>query len=365
MSNFKLEIKILKFKIKLTNYILFFNKHIRRELRKKYQDQITKYLIHSIEKAYPNDYIIFSRNGVGDIFFVASLLKEFKRKNPGKIIYVTDKPKLSKFIKSFDAIDEVVANSDFEILQSTSPIQKSIRKGKINYIFFPYRGTQKNYTFADSYSNLLDLEYNPPRELPQLTHNNKLSAEKEIKKLGITPNNTILLIPEAVMFDYRVLDTKFWKTLADRLLNLGYDVVFNSKNRAYKKYKNTFLEMTDFIEFCKQIKHIVSFRSGICDVLAGVGISNLTAIYPPNFEVIWANKFIFDNLLNKYHIKTGSTEFENIFNIYSLNNIFQTNKIKEVVYENNEKEIIQNIIFDIEHNDNNNKIDNNAKVLYN
>lgn len=336
-------VKNNKFIKKIINIVFFFNKTTRVKLRNNIDQQVIKTITEEIKNKYPNDYIIFSRNGVGDIFFVASLLKEFKKNNSGKIVYITDKPKLCKFIKAFSSVDEVIGDSKFGILQFISPLQKSIQKGNINYIFFPYRGSRKNYTFADSYSNLLGLEYNPPRELPKLTKKNKLNAEKEIKRLGISPDKTILLIPEAVMFDHRILDSKFWKDLADKLTNMGYDVVFNSNNKAYKKYKNTFIEMTDFIEFCKNIKHIISFRSGICDVLVGVGITNITSIYPQNLEVIWADKFIFDNLLNKYHEKTKETEFENIFHIYSLNSNFHRNDIKEIIHNTN-KQTMQEIL---------------------
>lgn len=351
--------KIIK---RIINILLFFNKSLRKKIRTELDAELIKNIHSDITSKYPNDFIIFSRNGVGDIYFVASLLKEFKQKHKNrKIIYLTDKPKLVKFISSFKAADIIIADTDFKILQAISPLQKKIEPGKINYLFFPYRGTKKNFVFADSYTNLLDLDLQANRTAPVITNENFENANLEFKKLNCNPNRTIILIPEAVMFDYRVLSSKFWISLANKLLSEGFDVVFNSNNKVFKKYSSTFLEMTDFLAFCQQVKHIVSFRSGICDVLAGVGINNLTAIYPPNLEVIWANKFVFDNLLNKYHEQTGLTEFENIFNIYSLNCNFHRNNINEIIYENNENKLITKILAIIKGN----KIDTNKEVIYN
>lgn len=344
-KSLKEKINSLKLKIKLTNFIYFFSKEKRHKLRKNYQSEINKLIINYVEEKYSDDYIIFSRNGIGDTYFVARLIKEFKKKNPGRVMYITEKPKLKNYLKSFSSIDNIVADKIFEPLQYNIPLQCPIQKGKINYLFFPYRGLKKNYVFADSYANLLNVDIvNSEIENPRITEENYKNAEKEFKNLNIKPQKTIILIPEAVMFDYRILNEKFWIKLANKLTEEGYDVIFNSSNKTYSKlYKTTFLPIMDFLAFSKQVNHIISFRSGICDVLVGVGITNLTAIYPPNLEVIWADKFIFDNLLNKYHEKTKETEFENIFHIYSLNSNFKRQDIKEIIHQTN-KQTMQEIL---------------------
>ncbi len=343
---------------KISNILLFFNKKLRHKVRNYLNTKIIEITKTELTEKYPNDYLIFSRNGVGDIFFTASLIKEFKKTHPGKVIYITEKPKLENYIKTFKSIDEVIVNKNLDILQSEAPFQSQIRKGHLNFLYFPYRGKKKNYVFADSYANLLGVALDAQRELPLISPENIINAETEIKKLNIEPSKTIILIPEAVMFDHNKVKPKTWKKLADELKNKGYDVVFNSSNRAYKKYKTTFLPVMDFIALAKQVKHIVSFRSGICDVLAGVGIYNLTAVYPENLDVIWTNKFLFDELLNKYHEKTKDDEFENIFHIYSLNSNFKVNNISEIILDGNEKHLIQEVLHSI-------KIDKPSEYAYN
>ena len=363
MNQLDNKIKKLKILDKFTKFI-FFDKIFRQKLKDKIHKKIINLINKEYANKYPEDYIIFSRNGVGDIYFVASLLEEFKKRHSGRIVFLTDKPHLKDYLQSFNCIDEIIANKNLNILQNTEQVQRELQKGQINYIYFPYRGKKKNYVFADSYANLLDLPLSARRKAPYISINNERNAQNEIAKLDINAQKSIILIPEAVMFDYRVLPPKFWKKLANRLINEGYNVIINSNNKAYKNYKTTFLPIIDFLALCKKVNHIVSFRSGICDVLAGINIKNITAIYPHNLEVIWANKFIFDNLLNQYHEKCFDSEFANIFNIYSLNSNFGRNDIQEITYDFNDEVLINKIILNIKYKDLN-EIDNIDKFTYN
>lgn len=171
---------------------------------------------------------------------------------------------------------------------------------------------------------------NAQRERPVISQENYKNANLEFKKLKIDPKKTILLIPDATMFNYHTISHEFWYNLVKNIENKGYDVVFNCKLKEYKKFKNTFLSVMDFLAFAEQIRHIVSFRSGINDLLTGVGNYNQTVLYPPNLEVIWADAIAFHDL-HKYHISKFDTEFENIFSIHSLNTPFNSNKINEII----------------------------------
>ncbi len=351
------KIKLIKILKKLAYIAIFFDNKIRKQVIWDLNCKLIRLLQEKYTKKYPDDYIIFSRNGAGDVFFVASLLYEFKKNHQGKIIYLTDKPKLKNFIETFASIDEVIADKDTKLFQIYAPVQRKIKKGQVNFLYFPYRGTKENYVFADSYANLLGVNINSKRELPQITEEHIKNAHQEYEKLNLTPGKTIILIPESVMFDHRILSPKFWKTLANMLKRQGYDVVINSSNKAYKNYKTTFLPIPEFIEFSKNARHIISFRSGICDVLTGCDIYNITSIYPKNLEVIWANKFMFDELLNKYHRQLFETEFENIFHIYSLNSNFKTTKINEIIFNNDENKLIECIMKQLTSNEKDSKIE--------
>lgn len=316
----------------------------RRSWRNKLLNEYYKYIVKDIVKCKHSDsYVFFSRNGVGDVFFAASLIKEFKKIHQGRVVYITEKKSIAKFLNSFPSIDEVIYEKNFDSLQGMAIVQRKIQKQQLNFLYFPYRGNKPNYTFSDSYANLLGVPLDSERELPIINDDDIKLADDEIKKLKIDPAKTIILIPENVMWDYRVLNTKFWKELADELKKSGYDVVFNSNNKEYKKFKNTFIPINAFVYFASQVKHIISFRSGIDDLLVGMGITNLTTIYPNNMEVIWADKFLFDELLNKYHVKLYEYELDNLMQIYSLSSIFNTN-IDEIIFDGFEEDLLENII---------------------
>ena len=319
-------------------------KEYRRSLRNRLQNKYFKNKMRNIVKEkYSDAYVLFSRNGVGDVFFVASLINEFKKNHKGKVIYLTEKKSIQKFLKSFSSIDEVLYDKDFGVFQGMAIVQRRIRKGQINFLYFPYRGNKPNYVFADSYANLLELPLDTERDLPQICEEDIKMSNDEFKRLNINPQKTIILIPENVMWNYKVLSPKFWKTLAIQIEKLGYDVVFNSNNREYKNFKTTFLPICAFVDFAFKVKHVISFRSGIDDLLVGMGMKNLTAIYPNNMEVIWADKFLFDELLNKYHVKTKEFELENLMHIYSLNSNFNTN-VNEIIYDGFEEDLLETLI---------------------
>ena len=145
------------------------------------------------------------------------------------------------------------------------------------------------------------------------------------------------------MFDFRIIGSKFWLNLSKELESKGYDIVFNTKLSEYKHLKNTFLPVMDFVAFAKQIKHIVSFRSGVSDLLVGMNIVNLTAIYQPNLEVIWADAKYFHEL-HENHIPKSDNEFDNMFAIHSLNNTFNREDIQEIVYDYDDAKLISDIL---------------------
>jgi len=340
--------KFLQF---IVPFVFFYNSRIKKGYRwllhYTYKNVKKKELAKLIRDKYPDYYCIFSRYGLGDIFFVASLLKEFKKKNGGKIVYFTEKKRLVKFLKAFPSIDEVVYDKDINFLQEEQTLQRHMTKGRLNKLFFPYRGSKETYTFSDNYNNLLDLPLDTIRELPLINKENYKKAKKEFEKLKLNPSKTVLMIPDATMFDYRIIDSSFWINLTKNLQNKGFNVVFNCKMPEYKHFKNTFLPVMDFLAFTKQVKYIVSFRSGVSDLLAGMNMFNMSCLYPPNLEVIWADAIVFHDL-HKRHIHKYDNEFDNMFSIHSLNTTFKTDKIDEIIYDYDDEKIIKKIISNCE-----------------
>ncbi len=296
-----------------------------------------------IKEKYSDYYCIFTRYGLGDILYTASLIKEFKKRNNAKVVFFTEKKRLVKFLKAFESIDDVVYNKDLKFLQNNQVMQTTLKKGRLHKLFFPYRGEKKTYQFCDNYTNLFGLPLDTNRETPVISEENYQKARNEYNRLNLKPEKTVIIIPDAEMFDYRLLGDRLWEKVLKTLEEAGYTPVFNTKLKDFKKYKNTFIPIMDFLAFAKMAKYIVTTRSGINDVFGMMGLYNQTVIYPPNLEVIWADAVIF-NELHRNHVKKYETELENIFNIHSLNATFKTDKIDEVIYNYNDDEITDNII---------------------
>jgi len=339
--------KFNKFIVSILSILTFNNAKKRRELRNEiqniYKNEKKAELKQLINSKYSNDYCFFSRYGLGDIFYFASLLKEFKKKNSGRIIYFTEKRGLIDFIKMFTSIDEVVYDQDLKFLHAEQTLQKSITKGELNKIFFPYFGKKETYTFSDNYTNLLNLPLDTKREIPIPHENSYLKAQEEFLNLGLNSEKTILIIPDATMFNYKKLNSAFWTKLINKLQDEGYDIVFNTKLKEFKNYKNSFLPIVDFIAFAKQVKHIIALRSGICDLFAGMDITNMSILYPQQMDCCWADAPAFREL-HSNHTKLFDNEFDNIFNIHSINSNFRTNKFHEVIYNYDDEFVIKDIL---------------------
>ncbi|MBR4592424.1 MAG: hypothetical protein IKO35_04365 [Elusimicrobiaceae bacterium] len=308
-------------------------RRLRKWLQSIYEQEQKKKLALLIHKQYTDSYCFFSRDGLGDVYFLASLMQSFKKEHPGKVIFFTAKKSLVPLLTSFSAIDEVVCKPELNFLQSGQVLQRPVQKGTLNRLFFPYRGTKKTYTFADNYAHLLGVPADASRQVPVLSSDNFKRAAAEFERLQLDPARTVILSPEATMFDYRVLDSYFWLQLAQKIKQRGFQVVFNSRDKAYQQEKNSFLPVMDLAAFTSKVQHIIAFRSGLLDLLAGLGLTNFSAIYPANLEVIWAEESEFARL-NQNHSKLHDSEFENIFHIYSLNSNFGRKDIQEYVYQN-------------------------------
>ncbi len=340
-----------KFLILIFSILYVFNRSKRQYIRGKYKNIYKNHQLNRIaniiQENYKDYYCIFTRNGIGDIFFVASLIKEFKNLYGGKFVFFTEKKSLVPFLKAFPSIDAISYDKNYRILQEYQTLQKHITIGQLNKLFFPYRGTKETYTFSDNYNNLLYLPLDAKRELPIVGMKNLDAAQKEFFRLRLYPEKTILIIPDATMFDYRIIHAEFWINIASELEKRGYQVVFNTKLKEFKNFTTTFLPIMDFVAFAQKIKYVISFRSGINDLFCGMGITNISVLYPPNLEVIWADAIDFHKLHN-YHTFTSDNELENMFNIHSLNKTFKTDEVQEIIYDFDDVAIQNEIISNIE-----------------
>lgn len=330
---------ILFFLHKIYKYLkeYIYKKRIDRQVEKFFQISVL------INKKYKDAYCLFSASGIGDVFYIAGQLHEFKKNNPGRIVWFVCKKSIAEFLTAYsDVVDEVVYDPEMKILEGQL-LEKRMSKGVLNFLFFPYWGSLPTYTFSDNYSNMLGIPLTTRKEPPLTTTKNKVYARKIFDRFGIEPSRTILLIPESTMFDSRYIGKGFWLSLADALEHAGYEIIINTQEKFFSGRKNIFPSINELIFLATQVKSVICIRSGITDILLYKECKQIFAVYPPGLEMIWKDQG-YINLMHSNHSEKGIYTQDFIFKIHSLGNICGGRNIVELMYNYNNEEIVGKII---------------------
>ena len=165
----------------------------------------------------------------------------------------------------------------------------------------------RNNTFAPlGYENYFieyaKFLYNIPKEA---LLNGKLNLNR-IEPINKSKNIVFLAPESSTLSIHKAIQDTFWLNLADYYSKKGFEVVYNSKEEiksltGHAKWLDCSLE--DALKTAVVSDKIISTRSGICDLLHNLG-DKLCVIYPS------------EDLMKKF----------------SLNDMFPSNNIKEIVY---------------------------------
>lgn len=289
-----------------------------------------------IENKYKDYYIIMPIQPIGDLIIVCSSIGNLKRKRPGKyVVLVTAKNyDFVKYFKNIDAL-EIIDTSYVRYITFSYKIKlgKFWQKGKLSVIN-PDKVENKYNNIMELYSDLLSVE----------CANNIFELLNFPKNIRYCNENTVLLSPLASSLNYKELSKKFWLNLASELDKFGYEVIFNAPNNYTDLFDCMYLPLSQVGEFAKTCKAVISFRSGFVDL---VGLSNpqkLIVIYPKYFEHPKLKKIQKVSWLNTYNWNNKISEAENIINIMGVNVILPQCMVKEIIFKDNEKELMQDVM---------------------
>lgn len=340
--------KINKF-IRNSIWIFIWNRSWRKALKAKLHALISKEIIKQIEEKHKDYWIFFPRWSFGDIALCASYVNAFKQKFGGKVLMLTIYKTQADFIELYPSIDKALWIEDDRLsnyLDSIDLTKQTLQKGQLYVMFAPYISAEKKCNdFGEDYRNFLNIDNSVSKEKFQVNENDRNIAYKKFKELKLKKNKTIFLAPHSVTFNSKDLSTNFWETLADKFINLGYCVIFNSDYEPYKKYGQIFLPITQTIPFLELCKATITFRSGLSDIIALSGTKNMSVIYPHDLKYSY---YDIDTQIKKfkksYAWDTAKSNEDNLFRIHSLNNVFNRSDIDEIIFNQNESELISYLI---------------------
>lgn len=320
----------------------------RRKMISSRYDKESRRIINILNKKnldYP--YFVFNLYySMGDAYLISSYIKAFKEKNKCQVV-VLAKKSYSDFIKTLQSINENVIDIDAPVnLDSFNKFTNDNLKLYKSFVFHPNLEKKLNH-FGELSFDHLELNEDSKRETPIFNEFDINVAKNKFYELGLKQDKTIFLTPYALTFDYNDLSIDFWCNLADKFIEKGYNVVFNTKENDinFNKYKTIFLPINQAIPFIELCNASISFRSGFTDIMAGCNIENMSVIYPSDCRFTYMSKSELVKTLKKtYNWDLNKSDEENIFSIHSLNKMFNRNNIDELIFNKNENELLSYFI---------------------
>lgn len=281
----------------------------------------------------------------GDIVVPLCLIKNFKEKHQGKILFITI-AQMYDFAKFFKEIDDIIVVSKNYILYKIDKktINSSrIVRGKIFILWCKdiFESKYKINNIINRFSYILKFK----NRIDDInTRLNIHSGQSRMKYNNYAKD--IFLFPEANALNYKILSSNFWKELYNTLQTSGYNPIINTNSDEYKNYNCVFQSITNTIKIASKCKAVISFRSGILDILA-ISIPNkIFSIYPSDIHrvcLVYSDdkekKFIKSN----YSIYINNSLAQTELHLYSLKKIYKRKDIEEVLFNGNEEELISQI----------------------
>lgn len=283
--------------------------------------------------------------GLGEAFVAAGLMKAFKEKCGGKVVFITTSQSKYDLLKTFKDIDKLIL---FNISTDASALQDLIKSNKIIDINLYKEDSYLATDMIDRTKHCLGIEGDVELTKPIINNEDESVAKDVFEKLSLKKGRTIFLSPYANSCNFKVLSENFWTKLADELIKKGFEVVFNVDEKSYPNYKKVYLPINQIIPFANLCSHVLSFRSGLVDVIAGTTSAKLMVIYAGNdqqFSVAFSNNDLIDITKKFYRYDDEIGLVENFLTMELINTIAKSdNKIEQIIFDGNEENLLNHIL---------------------
>mgnify|MGYP002509928937 CR=1 FL=1 len=228
--------------------------------------------IHALEQSH---ILILIPQGLGDILYFCSYIKEYRRLHAGKkIALIVTKMHFLNLIMLYKEFFDAVLYIDINLFNKVDDSKFIYYEP---WIYNP-DNPQEHLITAVKQGMGINMNVIPYYPTIYISKYEKIRIRKLIPK----PGKTILISPEAVSCSVDITESE-WIYLADILEKKGFCVYFNCENRAmYEKYPKLFLPLQETLVFTHYAGYFIGIRSGLCDVVAAFSDCKQIIIYPHN-----------------------------------------------------------------------------------
>ena len=358
VNHWNLKKFFLKFLINLVNIGFMFNKKcrvaIRDKIYTKFMTLLVKNLSCSLKEKFPEYWIFLPHYAIGDLIIFARCIKAFKAKFGGKVLVITPNKSRYDFMTLFPSIDKsiIIDKELYNYILFNSDGSTTLKpKGEIYALLADNFKRNKDVyikNMQDVYKEFLNLSReccdfeNPKHSINDYSYIDELWCKNQLS------DKTILLLPFANTFNDKVLTIDFWKLLANKLIDLGYDVVFSSQDKRLNKYKQIFLPLNKVGVFAEKCYASISLKSGLTDLISLYNAPKLIAIYLKNFSHKSMSSDLYINTLRKvYDFNPNLSISEQLFQIYSLEAVTNYREGIEIFFNGDREELLQKIFEEI------------------
>ena len=285
------------------------SKKIRQNIRNKTYKKINNYkLLKEINKLYPDRVVFLSLSkGIGEFTQGISLLKELNKKINKKFVIITSSKLEKDVISLMD--NDILSCFYIENNTITLPTIDKLPENKFDNIYCLYL-KNNDYKIIRTYIDYIKLYYN-------------LDLDAKIDR--IKPSR-----PENNNQDFLDIE-KIFKN--EKIIFIF--PVFNSKEK-FDGFKNIFFNIKETLYLANLTNSIITFRSGIAELLAISTTCKMFVIYPDvtkNFIINSDIKSIYSN--------------EQFLNITSIEKNFDRENCIEYIYYFNDNDFYNFILTNI------------------
>lgn len=255
-------------------------------------DKFSIFFTTALNLIHGKEYSLLLHKHLGDVFYAIGCYKRFKSVYGSDLNFLV-RPNHEFLMELYEITSYKVI--DIDSLIKTNSLYKSLSKKKKDVIediqlqeLFP-QVPVKNVPFIcenpylhefSSYDNywcyrwaenmLLGADFKFP--VPKAKLKVTPSIENFLAKISKELSKIIVIAPDAETSLELPID--FWRSLVSFFQKKEYLVIINSNKYRFKGTINTFderISLRDLVYICQNCAAVFSLRSGLCDVLVGIG----------------------------------------------------------------------------------------------